>query len=140
MGLWWSWSYGSWIYNYLCNQYLSPLKLWVWKKMGFLSFVHRVVIGRMKLGFCITWCSSLVCRDVCWHHIFLMVQSLTWTSREELKKKVFWSTSLETQIWITWNIILIYIFKLVLKKIEESLWILWGGSKLYVLVRCWWWF
>jgi hypothetical protein len=25
-----SWSYGSWIYNYLCNQYLSPLKLWVW--------------------------------------------------------------------------------------------------------------
>jgi len=22
----WSWSYGSWIYNYLCNQYLSLLK------------------------------------------------------------------------------------------------------------------
>jgi len=31
-GLWqgqsWSWSYGSWIYNYLCNQCLSPLTLW----------------------------------------------------------------------------------------------------------------
>jgi len=26
----WSWSYGSWVYNYLCNQFLSPLKLWVW--------------------------------------------------------------------------------------------------------------
>jgi hypothetical protein len=25
----WSWSYGNWIYNYLCNQYLSPLMLWV---------------------------------------------------------------------------------------------------------------
>jgi hypothetical protein len=25
----WSWLYGSWIYNYLCNQCLSPLKLWV---------------------------------------------------------------------------------------------------------------
>ena len=25
-----SWSYGSWIYNYLCNQCLSPLMLWVW--------------------------------------------------------------------------------------------------------------
>jgi len=25
----WSWSYGSWIYNYLCNQLLSPLTLWV---------------------------------------------------------------------------------------------------------------
>jgi hypothetical protein len=25
----WPWSYGSWIYNYMCNQCLSPLKLWV---------------------------------------------------------------------------------------------------------------
>ena len=25
----WSWSYGSWIYNYLRNQCLSPLKLWI---------------------------------------------------------------------------------------------------------------
>ena len=25
----WSWSYGSWIYNYLCNRCLSPLTLWV---------------------------------------------------------------------------------------------------------------
>jgi hypothetical protein len=24
-----SWSHGSWIYNYLCNQCLSPLTLWV---------------------------------------------------------------------------------------------------------------
>ena len=25
----WSWSCSSWIYNYLCNRCLSPLKLWV---------------------------------------------------------------------------------------------------------------
>ena len=25
----WPWSYGIWIYNYLCNQCLSPLMLWV---------------------------------------------------------------------------------------------------------------
>jgi hypothetical protein len=25
----WSWSHGSWIYNYMCNQFLSPLKLWI---------------------------------------------------------------------------------------------------------------
>ena len=25
----WSWSYGTWIDNYLCNQCLSPLTLWV---------------------------------------------------------------------------------------------------------------
>jgi hypothetical protein len=28
MGPSWSWSYGSWIYSYLCNQCMSPLKLW----------------------------------------------------------------------------------------------------------------
>jgi hypothetical protein len=22
--------HGSWVYNYICNQYLSPLKLWIW--------------------------------------------------------------------------------------------------------------
>ena len=27
----WSWSYDSWIYNFLCNQCLSPLMLWVRK-------------------------------------------------------------------------------------------------------------
>ena len=25
----WLWSHGSWIYNYLCNQFPSPLMLWV---------------------------------------------------------------------------------------------------------------
>jgi hypothetical protein len=25
----WPWSYASWIYNYLCNQCLSPLMLWI---------------------------------------------------------------------------------------------------------------
>jgi len=25
----WSWTYASWIYNYLCHRCISPLKLWV---------------------------------------------------------------------------------------------------------------
>jgi hypothetical protein len=25
----WAWSYGSWIYNYLCSECISPLMLWV---------------------------------------------------------------------------------------------------------------
>ena len=32
-----SWSYCSWIYNYLCNQYISPLKLWVRIPIGVLD-------------------------------------------------------------------------------------------------------
>ena len=34
---WWSWSYGSWIYNYLCNQCLSPLTLWIPFRWGVLD-------------------------------------------------------------------------------------------------------
>jgi hypothetical protein len=30
----WPWSYGSWIYNYLCNQCLSSLMLWVRISIG----------------------------------------------------------------------------------------------------------
>jgi hypothetical protein len=29
IGASWSWSYGKWIYNCLCNHCISPLKLWV---------------------------------------------------------------------------------------------------------------
>ena len=35
LGMSLSWLYGSWIYNYLCNQCLSPLKLWV--RIPFMS-------------------------------------------------------------------------------------------------------
>jgi hypothetical protein len=42
----WSWSYGSWIYYYLCNQCLSPLMLWV-----------RVSIRAR----CTTLCLSVTC-------------------------------------------------------------------------------
>jgi hypothetical protein len=30
----WSWAYGSWIYNYVCKQWLSPLTLWVWMSLN----------------------------------------------------------------------------------------------------------
>ena len=30
----WSWLYGSWIYNYLCKQWISPLTLWVRTRSG----------------------------------------------------------------------------------------------------------
>ena len=38
-----SWSYCSWIYNYLCNQCISPLKLWVWMPLRRGS-IQRYVI------------------------------------------------------------------------------------------------
>ena len=42
----WSCSYGSWIYNYLwlCNHYLSPLKLWVWIPLMARCTRYHIVI------------------------------------------------------------------------------------------------
>jgi hypothetical protein len=42
-GLSWSWSYGSWIYYYLCNQSLSPLTLWVWILLMVRCTQHYVI-------------------------------------------------------------------------------------------------
>jgi len=44
-----SWSYRSWIYNYLCNQYISPLKLWL-----------RILLMAGWTQYNIMWCSSVV--------------------------------------------------------------------------------
>jgi hypothetical protein len=38
----WPWSHGSWIYNYLCNQCLSPLMLWV--RISIRASVQHYVI------------------------------------------------------------------------------------------------
>ena len=46
----WSWSYVSWIYNYLCNRYQSPLKLWVQIQL------RRVVLDT---AYCDTVCKWL---------------------------------------------------------------------------------
>jgi len=39
----WPWSYGSWIYNYLCNQSLSPWKLRVRTSGEVYSIRHHVI-------------------------------------------------------------------------------------------------
>jgi uncharacterized protein YggT (Ycf19 family) len=52
----WSWSCGSWIYNYLCTECLSPLKLWVVVPFGGVvySMQHYVVdIGGIVDNHCL---------------------------------------------------------------------------------------
>jgi hypothetical protein len=49
-----SWSYGSWIYNYLCNQCLSPLTLWVRIPL------MRGILDRTLDYKSVTWGKSLV--------------------------------------------------------------------------------
>jgi len=43
-----SWSYGSWIYNYLCNQCISPLTLWVLIQLRW--YVMKVVSDLRQVG------------------------------------------------------------------------------------------
>jgi len=44
LGPYWSWSYGSWSYNYLYNQCLSPLTLWVRIPPGEMYSIQQYVI------------------------------------------------------------------------------------------------
>ena len=51
-GLLWSLSYGSWIYNYLCNECLSPLMVWVriLLKQGVLNITYDKVCQWLAAG------------------------------------------------------------------------------------------
>jgi len=40
----WSWSYDSWIYNFLCNQCLSPLMLWVWIPLMVRGTIYNSIL------------------------------------------------------------------------------------------------
>jgi hypothetical protein len=64
----WLWSYGSWIYNYLCNQCLLPLILWV------------LISIRMR---CITLCDK-VCQWLATGRWFSPVSSTNKTDHHDI--------------------------------------------------------
>jgi hypothetical protein len=51
----WSWLYGSLIYNYLCKQCLSPLRLWVWILLIATTFFYDFKnVNRFPLSFMVS--------------------------------------------------------------------------------------
>ena len=84
----WLWSYDSWIYNYLCNQCLSPLMLWV-----------RISIRAR----CTTLCDK-VCQWFATGRWFSPGPTLSSTNKTdrhditEILLKVAWNTIKQTQI------------------------------------------
>jgi hypothetical protein len=60
----WQWSYGSWFYNYLCNQYLSPHRCrdWYWS--------HGLTPVPI-------WKMPCMIRKISCHNIFITYFSLT---------------------------------------------------------------
>ena len=69
----WPWSYGSWIYNYQCNQCLSPLMLWGWisirarctaLQMYVIKFVKWLATGRwFSPGLLVSFTNKTDCHD-----------------------------------------------------------------------------
>jgi hypothetical protein len=60
--LWWLWSYGSWIYNYLCIQCLSPLMLWVWTLIR--RGVHDTTLYDKVYQWLVTYIYKIYCYKV----------------------------------------------------------------------------
>jgi hypothetical protein len=69
----WPWSYGSWIYNYPCNQCLSPLMLWV-----------RILIRAR----CTTLCDK-ICQWLVTGQWFSPVSSTNKTDRHDIAEILF---------------------------------------------------
>jgi len=65
-------SYGSWIYNYLCNQYPSPLMLW-----------DRILLRRGVLDttLCDKVCQWLSCRSVVFSGYYGFLHQYNWSPR-----------------------------------------------------------
>ena len=88
----WSWSYGSWIYNNICNQCLSPLTLWV-----------RISLRRGVLN--TTLCNK-VCQWLAAGRWFSPVTSVSSTNKTDHHKptyyRVCWNcTIVINSIWST---------------------------------------
>ena len=77
----WSWSYGSWIYNYLCNQYLLPL-MWV-----------RISIRARCTALCDKVCQRLATGR--WFSPGPPVSSTNKTDRHDITE-ILWKVALNT--------------------------------------------
>jgi len=63
----WPWSHGSWIYNYLCKECLSPLMLWVR-----ISIVKHHQTNKQT--------NRLICFETC----FPKIRSQVWENQVEI--------------------------------------------------------
>ena len=52
-----SWSYSSWIYNYLCNHCLLPLKLWVQNPFVARCTRYNIMWSNLSVTWTGRWCS-----------------------------------------------------------------------------------
>ena len=93
----WSLSYGSWIYNYLCNRCLSTLKLWI--RMPLISRCTRYNIWTLCDKVC-QWLAAGL-----WFSPGTTVSSTNKTDRHDITEimlKVALSTIILTRFGFSW--------------------------------------
>jgi hypothetical protein len=109
-GLSWSWSHGSWIYNYLCNQCLSPLMLRVcqWLVAGWwfspVSFTNKTdchditeILLKASLSTIKHIFIFLQGNNVLWHFCFANLCSNRWLIKLDNIKYELHNNSLLSQ-------------------------------------------
>jgi hypothetical protein len=71
----WSYAHGSWIYNYLCNQCLSPLMLWVR-----ISLRRGVLDTTVSDKVCLGWMETDHVDDLCCsiYYTYISMKQLKW--------------------------------------------------------------
>jgi hypothetical protein len=78
-----SWSYWSWIFNYLCNQCLSPLSLWIgiWLRQGVLDTTLYDKVSNLTFDPILLW--EICSRNTNQRYYIHMPVCLKWEIKRE---------------------------------------------------------
>ena len=87
--------YGSWIYNYLCNQCLSPLRLWI-RITLMARCTHTTLCDKVYLWLAISW----------WFSLGTPVSSTNKTDRQDITE-ILLILALNTMIGIRTTLVMI---------------------------------
>jgi hypothetical protein len=74
-----SWSCGSWIYNFLCSQCLSPLKVWVWIRVSSPNKTDRHNITKILLKVAL---STITPNPLSFIYYWRYLHKITWKRKQ----------------------------------------------------------
>ena len=96
----WSWSYGSWILHYLCNQCPSPLMLWVWISIRVRSTTSCDKVWQwLATGRWFSPCPPVSSTNKTDHHDIHVAEILLKVALKQTNKDELWTHHF--QLWLT---------------------------------------
>jgi hypothetical protein len=119
----WAWSYGSWIYNYLCNQCLSSPMLWAWISIRArcTTLCDKVCQWLRQVGGFLPVLSNLsllMIENMTWVQAFLVQTQLT-IIRHHLYGSMTWHHWKLKYIWIHFCIIFWWCMSSIIKQCQK---------------------